>query len=193
MKHLLLSIIPALLLPVNVKAEVSEEFHKRCLDARDYTGCIRTNQEKTQSLKREMIGIGLILSLNSDTAELIIQSVINNSPADDADMESGDVIIKIDGKSTKGMGLKEAIKLIKGSKDKPIKLVIGRTNEKGKRKKIEVNLIRDLFVIPERESLDQSNIREFFKYGFPRDLHPMNPQRNYPLEQKKELFPNNQI
>jgi len=34
------------------------------------------------------------------------------------------------------MGLKEAIKLIKGPKDKPIKLVIGRTNEKGKRKKI---------------------------------------------------------
>ena len=56
-----------------------------------------------------------------------------------------------------------------------------------------MNLIRDTFVIPERESLDQLNIREFFKYGFPRDLQPMNPQRNYPLEPKKELFPNNQI
>ena len=140
-----------------------------------------------------MTGIGITLFLNSDTAELTIQSVINSSPASDADMESADVILKIDGKSTKGMGLKEAIKLIKGPKDKPIKLVIGRTNEKGKRKKIEVNLIRDTFVLPERESLDQLNIREFFKYGFPRDLQPMNPQRNYPLEPKKELFPNNQI
>ena len=193
MKSLLLPLLAALALPTAAQAEISDEIHKRCLDARDYSGCVRTNQSSSLKLKKEMTGIGITLFLNSDTAELTIQSVINSSPASDADMESGDVILKIDGKSTKGMGLKEAIKLIKGPKDKPIKLVIGRTNEKGKRKKIEVNLIRDTFVIPERESLDQLNIREFFKYGFPRDLQPMNPQRNYPLEPKKELFPNNQI
>ena len=56
-----------------------------------------------------------------------------------------------------------------------------------------MKLLRDTFVIPERESLDQLNIREFFKYGFPRDLQPMNPQGNYTLEPKIELFPNNQI
>ncbi len=192
MKHLLLPLISAFVLPITVKAEVSEEIHKRCLEARDYSGCVMTNRDKTPSIKREMTGIGITLFLNSDTAELTIHSVINSSPASDADMESGDVILKIDGKSTKGMGLKEAIKLIKGPKDKPIKLVIGRNNEKGKRKKIEVNLIRDTFVIPEQESLNQLNIREFFKYGFPRDLQPMNPQ-GYPPELNKELFPNNQI
>ena len=47
-------------------------------------------------------------NLNSDTAELTIQSVINNSPAASADIQPNDVIIKIDGKSTKGMGIKEA-------------------------------------------------------------------------------------
>ena len=193
MKHLLLPLISAFVLPITVKAEVSEEIHKRCLQARDYSGCVMTNRGKTPSIKRKMTGIGITLFLNSDTAELTIQSVINNSPASDADMESGDVILKIDGKSTKGMGLKEAIKLIKGPKDKPIKLVIGRTNEKGKRKKIEVNLIRDIFVIPEQESLNQLNIREFFNYDFPGDLQPMHPQRNHPLEPKRELFPNNQI
>ncbi len=193
MKHLLLPLISAFVLPITVKAEVSEEIHKRCLEARDYSGCVRTNQRAITRFKREITGIGVTLFLNSNTAELTIQSVINSSPASDADMESGDVILKIDGKSTIGMGLKEAIKLIKGPKGKPIKLVIGRTNEKGKRKKIEVNLIRDTFVIPERESLDQLNIREFFKYGFPRDLQPMHPQGNYPPESTKELFPNNQI
>ncbi len=193
MKHLLLALVSGFVLPITVKAEVSDEIHKRCLEARDYSGCVMTNRGKAPSIKREMNGIGIMLFLNSDTAELTIQSVIKNSPASDADMETGDVILKIDGKSTKGMGLKEAIKLIKGPNDKPIKLVLGRTNEKGKRKKIEVNLIRDTFVIPERESLDQLNIREFFKYGFPLDLQPMNPQKNYPVEPKKELFPNNQI
>ena len=57
--------------------------------------------------------------------------------------------------------------LIKGPRDKPIKLVVARTMEKGKRKKIEVNLIRNTFVIPEQESCNQLNIREFLRYGFP--------------------------
>ncbi len=192
MKHLILPIIFAFVLPSTVKAEVSEEIHKRCLEARDYSGCVRTNQRATKKIKREMTGIGITLFLNSDMAEITIQSIIDSTPASDADMKSGDVILKIDGKATKGMGLKEAIKLIKGPKDKPIKLVIARTNEKGKRKEIEVNLIRDTFVIPEQESLNQLNIREFFNYGFPRDLQPMNPQGYLP-ESNKELFPNKQI
>ena len=117
-----------------------------------------------------MTGIGVTIFLNSDTAELTVQGVNNNSPASGSDMKSGDVILKIDRKSTKGMGLKEAVNLIKGPKVKTIKLVIGRNDEKGNRKKIELNLIRDKFIIDERESLNQLNIREFFKYAFPRNL-----------------------
>ena len=123
MKHLLLPLISTFVLPITIKAEVSEKIHKRCLEARDYADCVMTNKGETFGIKREMTGIGITLFLNSDTAELTIQSVINSSPASDADMESGDVILKIDGKSTKGMGLKEAIKLIKGPKNKPIKSV----------------------------------------------------------------------
>ena len=193
MKHLLLPLVSAFLLPITVKAEVSEEIHKRCLEARDYSGCVMTNRGKTRSIKREMTGIGVTLFLNSDTAELTIQSVIDGSPASNANIESGDVILEIDGKSTKGMSLNEAFKFIKGAKDQPIKLVINRTNEKGKRKNIEINLIRDTFIVPEKESLNQLNIREFFNYGFPRDLQPMHPQENYPLEQKRELLHNKQI
>ena len=81
MKHLLLPLISAFVLPITVKAEVSEEIHKLCLEARDYSGCVMTNRGKTPSFKREMTGIGITLFLNSDTAELTIQSVINSSPA----------------------------------------------------------------------------------------------------------------
>ena len=193
MKHFLIPLASAFVLPITLKAEVSEEIHKRCLEARDYSGCVMTNQGGALRKEREMTGIGVTIFLNSDTAELTVKSVYNNSPASGADMKSGDVILNIDGKSTKGMGLKEAIKLIKGPKGKLIKLVIGRTNEKGNRKKIELNLIRDTFIIAERESLNQLNIREFFKYAFPPDLHRTNPRDIYPQESKKEFFPNNQI
>tara|TARA_Y100001968_G_C19364785_1_gene721884 strand:- start:635 stop:1216 length:582 start_codon:yes stop_codon:yes gene_type:complete len=193
MKLLLPSIVSALILPISVKAEVTEEIHKRCVEARDYSGCVRANQRSSYKVKRKMNGIGVTLFLNNNTAELTIQSVINNSPASDANLEIGDIILKINGKSTRGMGLKDAIKLIKGPINKPIELVIGRVNEKGDREKIKVKLIRDTFIIPEKESLNPSSIREFFNYDLPIDLQPMNPKRYYSPESKKKLFPNNQI
>ena len=61
---------------------------------------------------KEISGIGINLFLNIDTAELTIQSGINDSPASSADIQPNDVIIKIDGKLTKGIGITEAVSLI---------------------------------------------------------------------------------
>ena len=178
MKRLLLPLIAAISLPTAAKAEISEEIHKRCLDAKDYSGCVRTNQ-KISSLKhkKEMTGIGVNLFLNTETSEITIQSIINGTPASNADIESDDVILEVDGKSMKGIGIEEAIELIKGPKDKAVKLVLGRTNEKGKRKKIKIRLVRDTFEIPNNEYLNQMKIREWFNRELPSDLDPM-LQRN---------------
>ena len=114
MRRFLLPLLAALALPTFVNAEVSDEMHKKCLEARDYAGCVKTNKKLSHKKDKEISGIGIRLFLNSDTAELTIQSVINDSPAASADIQSNDVIIKIDGKSTKGMGIREAVSLIKG-------------------------------------------------------------------------------
>ena len=135
MKRLLLPLLAALALPTFAKAEINEQIHKRCLDARDYSGCVRTNQSPILKVKKEMTGIGVTLFLNTETSEITIQSIINGTPASNADIESGDVILEVDGKSTKGVGIEEAIELIKGPKNKTVKLVLGRTNEKGKKLK----------------------------------------------------------
>ena len=163
MKRLLLPLLAALALPTAAQAEISDEIHKRCLDARDYSGCVRTNQSSSLKLKKEITGIGVNLFLNTETSEINIQS--------------GDVLLEVDGKSMKGMGIEEAIELIKGPKDKPVKLVLGRTNEKGKRKKIKIRLVRDTFEIPNNEYLNQMKIREWFNRELPSDLDPM-LQRN---------------
>ena len=102
MKRLLLPLLAALALPTTVNAEISDELHMKCLEARDYAGCVRTNKKLSTKKDKKISGIGIRLFLNSDTAELTIQSVINNSPAAYADIQPNDVIIKIDGKSTKG-------------------------------------------------------------------------------------------
>ena len=176
-RFLLLSLTGGLLSSIAAKAEISEEIHKHCLDARDYSGCVRTNQSSSLKVKKTMTGIGVTLSLNSETSEITIQSIINGTPASNADVESGDVSLEVDGKSTKGVGIEEAIELIKGPKDKPVKLVLGRSNEKGKRKKIKIRLVRDTFEIPNNESLNQMKIREWFNRELPSDLDPM-LQRN---------------
>ena len=124
-----------------------------------------------------MTGIGFTLFINAETSEITIQLIINGTPASNADIESGDVILEVDGTSTKGVGIEEAIELIKGPKDKPVKLVLGRTNEKGKRKKIKIRLVRDTFEIPNNEYRNQMKIREWFDRDFPSDLDPM-LQRN---------------
>ena len=178
---LLLALTAGLLSPIAAKAEIRNEIHKRCLDARDYSGCVRTNQSSSLKLKKEITGIGVNLFLNTETSEITIQSIINGTPASNADIESGDVILEVDGKSMKGMGIEEAIELIKGPKDKPVKLVLGRTNEKGKRKKIKIRLVRDTFEIPNNEYLNQMKIREWFNRELPSDLDLMLQQNGKSL------------
>ena len=179
MKRILLLLISALTLSTSVYAEISDEMHKKCSDARDYAGCVNTNKKFSRKKDKEISGIGIRLFLNSDTAELTIQSVINDSPAASADIQPNDVIIKIDGKSTKGMGIREAVSLIKGPINKPIKLVLLRVNESGKKEKINVRLIRDTFKVPNKEYLYEGDMRRQLEFFFPKDL--------------KEIFPGNEL
>ena len=179
MKRMLFALISALTLSTSVNAEVSYEIHKKCLEARDYAGCVKTNKKLSHKKDKEISGIGIRLFLNSDTAELTIQSVINDSPAASADIQPNDVIIKIDGKSTRGMGITEAVSLIKGPKDKPIKLVLLRVNEAGKKEKINVQLVRDTFKVPNKEYLYEGDMRRQLEFFFPENL--------------KEIFPENEL
>ena len=185
MKRLLLPLLAALALPTTVNAEISDELHMKCLEARDYAGCVNTNKNLYHKKDREITGIGIRLFLNSDTAELTIQSVINDSPAASADIQPNDVIIKIDGKSTKGMGITEAVSLIKGPKDKPIRLALLRVNEEGKKEKINVRLVRDTFKVPNKEYLYEGDMRRQLEFFFPENLKEIFPDNEHSPNQKK--------
>ena len=185
MKRILFLLISALTLSTSVNAEVSDEMHKKCLEARDYEGCVKTNKKLSHKKDKEISGIGIRIFLNSDTAELTIQSVINDSPAASADIQPNDVIIKIDGKSTKGMGIREAVSLIKGPKDKPIKLALLRVNEEGKKEKINVRLVRDTFKFPNKEYLYEGDMRRQLEFFFPENLKEIFPENELSPNQKK--------
>jgi carboxyl-terminal processing protease len=74
----------------------------------------------------EMTGVGIRLEENPRTRQLVVAEAIENSPATKAGIKTGDTLVAIDGKSTKGMNLESAITLIRGEVGKSIVLKIGR-------------------------------------------------------------------
>ena len=168
-----------------MNALISDELHKKCLEARDYAGCVRINKKLSPKKDEKMSGIGIRLFLNSDTAELTITSVINDSSAASSAIQPNDVIIKIDGKSTKGMGITEAVSLIKGPIDKPIKLVLLRVNESGKKEKINVRLVRDTFKVPNNDFIYEGDLRRQLEFLFPENIKQFFPENDFSPNQRK--------
>jgi carboxyl-terminal processing protease len=74
----------------------------------------------------EMSGVGIKLESNRRTKQLIVAEAIENSPASKAGIKAGDIIVAIDGKSTKNMNVEDAIGLIRGEIGKSITLKIAR-------------------------------------------------------------------
>ena len=66
---------------------------------------------------------------------------IDDTPADRAGVEAGDLIIKLDDKSVKGLSLEEAVKLMRGKKGSDIVLTIVREGEDAP---LDLTLTRDV-------------------------------------------------
>lgn len=72
---------------------------------------------------------GLGLEVGMDNGYLKVISPIDGSPAVEAGIQSGDVILKLDGAPIKGMSLNEAVDKMRGPVGSEIVVTIGRTGE----------------------------------------------------------------
>ena len=77
----------------------------------------------------ELMGVGIQLSLDKATKELVVVSPIEGTPASRAGVLSKDVIVTIDGRSTKGMNTEDAVKLIRGPEGSEVVLGLRRGGE----------------------------------------------------------------
>jgi carboxyl-terminal processing protease len=71
-------------------------------------------------------GIGIEITILKEV--LTVVSPIEDTPAFNAGVKSGDQIIKIDGKSTKDITIMEAVKKLRGPKDTKVTIMIMREN-----------------------------------------------------------------
>lgn len=96
----------------------------------------------------EFGGIGIVITMEKGLLTVI--SPIEGTPAHKAGVKSGDIIIKVDGESTKDMMLWEAVKKMRGIKGEKVLITVVR---KGVSKPMDFELVRDIIPIESVKSL----------------------------------------
>ncbi len=74
----------------------------------------------------ELTGVGIQISQDEDTKEILVVSPIEDTPAFEAGLLSGDIIVSIDGQDTEGLDLSDAVNLIRGPVNSSVKLSVTR-------------------------------------------------------------------
>lgn len=74
----------------------------------------------------ELSGVGMSLEVQADTKAIVVVQPYENSPAANAGIQAGDRILAIDGKSTEGMTVEDAAKLIRGQAGTSVTLRLAR-------------------------------------------------------------------
>ena len=109
--------------------------HSSYLDFNDF-------KDMEESTMGEFGGLGL--EVTKDAQGVRVVNPIDDTPAAKAGVMAGDLIVKIDGKSTADLSLNENVKLMRGKPKTSITLTIAR---KGVAKPIVIKLVRDIIKI----------------------------------------------
>lgn len=92
--------------------------------------------EEKRSISGTLYGIGVQIGIRDD--KLMVIAPIEDTPAARAGLTTNDVILEIDGNSTKGISIKKAADQIRGPKGSAVNLLIKRGDEE-----INYKIVRD--------------------------------------------------
>ncbi|WP_415397655.1 S41 family peptidase [Sulfurimonas sp. CS5] len=90
----------------------------------------------------EFGGLGITVGVRDGALTVI--APIEGTPADEAGLKSGDIILKINEESTLNMTIDEAVSIMRGKVGDPIEITIVR---KGEAKPIPINIVRGIITI----------------------------------------------
>ncbi|EIJ42190.1 C-terminal processing peptidase [Beggiatoa alba B18LD] len=99
-------------------------------------------QELQVGTTGEFGGLGIEVGMEDGFVKVI--SPIDDTPAQKAGIQAGDMIIRLDDTPVKGLSLTEAVKLMRGKPGSSIKLTIVRENEE---KPLTIDIVRDIIQV----------------------------------------------
>ncbi len=99
-------------------------------------------------------GVGMEIGIRDDILTVI--APIKGTPASRAGVLSGDLILEIDGQSTKGLAVDEAVARIRGEKGTSVQLLMSRST-KDSGAPFTVSIVRDRIVLPTIEASYRSD------------------------------------
>ena len=102
-----------------------------------------TYQLSYEDLEGKFEGIGAEITIRD--GQLTVIAPFAGSPAAEAGIQSGDTVLEIDGISTLGIGLYEAVLKVRGPKGTPVRLLI---LHQGEAEPVEIVVIRDEIEVP---------------------------------------------
>lgn len=102
--------------------ELLEDPYTRFMDPQEF----RNMQIDTSG---ELTGVGIQITQEEETDEIVVVAPIEDTPAFEAGLRSQDVIVQIDGESTEGMELNDAVSRIRGTVGSSVTLTVRREDE----------------------------------------------------------------
>lgn len=103
-------------------------------------------------------GLGIEVSMENGFVKVV--APIDDTPAQRAGVQAGDLIVRLDKKAVKGMELSEAVKLMRGNPGEAIELTIVR---EGETKPLVLRIVRDIIQV---KSVKSQSLEP--KYGYVR-------------------------
>ncbi len=105
-----------------------------------YTIFMNSNEYKSfvEQSEGHFVGIGAQLGIKDDKVTVV--APIEGSPAEEAGLKSGDVILKVDGKDITEPNVEKTISMIKGEQGKPVTLTVARTSSQS----LDITIIRNV-------------------------------------------------
>lgn len=121
-------------------------------------------------------GVGMEVGIRDDVVTVI--APLPDTPAENAGVLAGDAIVRIDGVSTEGMSIDEAVRRIRGEKGSEVTLTIFREGETELK---EITIVRDTISIPtiETELRDGVFIIRLFSFNALAEMKMQEALREY--------------
>lgn len=129
-------------------------------------------------------GVGMEVGIREDIITVI--APLPNSPAEKAGLVAGDALVKIDEKTTEGMGVDEAVRLIRGEQGTEVKFKIFRKGEDEFR---DITVKRDIINIPTSKTEIQGDtfIIALYSFNALSESEMQNALREFVKSKKKNL------